>query len=451
MKVETDRKGDTVTAGEPMTLKVSVKNNAKEPIHQLRAITKSDGGYYDEKELVFGLVEPGKTITRTVPFGWCDIDGRRPGSTKPLGKDAKRVCKIPMDAVTRQDVVKVRFFAEGGAAPRDAEIRPTVKSLPRPVFAYSYQVVDTRPGNGDGQVQRGEAVTIYLTVKNVGTGKSNETQANIRNVTGDGLYLRAGRYELPSMNPGDVRQVAFTFDVLDGLTDNFAKVELSIADRDLRVVSSDKLVIPIARSGLALSPASGRVSMAELAPVRGQPNNSAPVVGELPKGTVLERQATFGSYTKVLIDDQRIGFVETSLLKDTGAPAGKVTLQPLFSHSPPLLDMKPTALSTRSDKVHIEGTATDGDRVLDVYVFVGAHKVFYQSNRKGSDKTKLPFAFDADLQPGVNVVTVVARESEDTASRHTIVVRKDGKNGEALATPKGDEFGADWEFVGDDD
>ena len=36
-------------------------------------------------------------------------------------------------------------------------------------------------------------------------------------------------------------------------------------------------------------------------------------------------------------------------------------------------------------------------------------KVFYRSNRKGSDKKALPFAFDAALRPGINVVTVVAR------------------------------------------
>lgn len=448
LKLETDRKADTVTAGEPMNLKVTVKNNGKEPIYQLRALTKSDGGYYDEKELVFGKIEPGKSRTATVPFGWCELDGKKPGSTKPVPTDAKRVCKIPLDAITRQDVVKVRFFAEGGAAPKDQELRPTVQSLPRPAFAFSYQISDNRPGNGDGQIQRGEGVTLYLTVKNVGTGRSFETQANIRNLTGDGLYLRAGRFELPSMNPGDVREVAFTFDVLDGLTDNFAKVEMSIADRDLRVVSSEKIVIPITRAGVFVNQAGGKVVAESAAQVRGQPLPSAPLVGEVAKGSGLDRLGTFGAFTKVRIDGDRFGFVESSAIKD-GAGA-KLVFKPHLTHSPPLIELKPAALATRGDKVKIEGTATDGDRVLDVYVFVGAHKVFYQSNRKGADPLKLGFAFDASLNPGMNVVTVVARENEDTASRHTIVVRRDGPNGEALTTPKSDEFGADWEFVGGD-
>lgn len=449
VQVKTDRKGDTVTAGEPMTLEVTVKNNSAEPIYQLRAVTKSDGGYYDEKELVFGKVEPGKTRVATAPLGWCELEGKKPGSTKPVPQDAKRSCKLPMDAVARQDVVKVRFFAEGGEPPRDGEIRPTVQSLPRPIFAYTYQVADNRPGNGDGQLSRGEGATIYVTVKNVGKGRSYETWANLRNVTGDGLLLRAGRFDLSGMKPGDLRQVAMTFDVLDQLAENFAKLEISVVDRDLKVISNEKLQLPITRSGLHINPASGSVALADGAPVRGQPAAAARVVGELAKGSVTERLGTFGDFTKVKLEGDRFGFVENRLLKDGGGPQ-KVAFTALLSRSPPMLEVKPAALATRGNKVMIEGVATDGDRVLDTYVFVGSHKVFYQSNRKGADPKRLEFKYEATLQPGMNVVTVVARESEDTATRYTMVVRRDGANGEALPTPKSELFGEDWEFIGDE-
>src|SRR5207249_4939011 len=68
----------------------------------------------------------------------------------------------------------------------------TVRALERPTFAYTYDIVDNRKGNGDGRVQRDEAFTMYLTVKNVGKGKSHETQANVRNLSGDGLLLHEG-------------------------------------------------------------------------------------------------------------------------------------------------------------------------------------------------------------------------------------------------------------------
>lgn len=446
VQVTTDHPGDAVIAGQPMTLKVSVTNKGMSPVYELRAITKSDSAYYDEKELLFGRIDPGKTITAKASLGWCETEGHKPGSTTPVPNDAQRVCKLPMSAVTRQDVVKVRFSVDAGEPPPDAELRPTVKSLPQPLFAYSYQIADDRPGNGDGQLARGEGATMYLSVKNVGTGRSYETQANIRNLTGDGLLLHNGRFDISNMNPGDVRQVAFTFDVLDVLKENLVKVELSVADRDLGVASSEKVSVPVTSTGFNIEPAHEVVIADAQLKVRGQPLAPARVVGEIKKGSTMDRVGTYGDFAKVVIGGTRFGFVESSGIAPAGARRSKIAFDPALVRSPPLLDVAPGKLATRDDHVRIEGVAQDGDQVLDAYVFVGPRKVFYQSNKKASDPTKLAFGLDVGLNPGVNVINVVARESEDTATRHTIVVRRDGPNGEALPTPKAELLGYDWDF-----
>jgi carboxyl-terminal processing protease len=189
--------------------------------------------------------------------------------------------------------------------------------------------------------------------------------------------------------------------------------------------------------------ATGKVALQSVAGVRGQPLGAAPVVGELDKGSVVEKLGTFGPYTKVGLGDDRFGFVETKALKDGAAGALKVALKPLLTHSPPLLEVTPAKLAVRDAKVHLEGQANDSDKVLDAFIFVGSRKVFYQSNRKAEDPTKLKFSLDTELQPGVNIITVVARESEDTTSRYTMIVRRDGPNGEALKTTRGEALGDD--------
>ena len=451
VKVSTDRANDTFSAGEQVMLKVSVKNKGTAPVYQLRATTKSDGGYYDEKEFAFGKIAPGETRTATAPLGFCDVEGHKPGSSAPMPDNAKRVCKVPLDADARADVVKVRFFSEGAEAPPDAELRPTLNALPQPIFAYNYEVVDNRPGNGDGQLARGEGATVYLAVKNVGKGHSYETQANLRNLTGDGLLIHNGRFDISNMKPGELRSVAFTFDVLDQLTENTINFEISVADRELRVVSTEKVKIPLSKGPLAISKAQGKVVLVSAAPVRGQPLAAAAVVGEVDKGSILERLGTFGGFTKVGLGDDRFGFVETTTLKDSAAGAAKIGYKPHLSHSPPLLEVTPAKLATRDNKVRIEGQAADGDRVLDAFIFVGPRKVFYQSNRKAPDPTKLKFAIDTELQPGINVITVVARESDDSATRTTMIVRRDGPNGEPLPSPKGDTATEDWSIAGDGD
>ena len=62
-----------------------------------------------------------------------------------------------------------------------------VESLPRPVFAYAWQLVDD--GNGDGLVQRGEKYHLQVSIKNTGMGASTkDAQVILRNATGDGVF-----------------------------------------------------------------------------------------------------------------------------------------------------------------------------------------------------------------------------------------------------------------------
>jgi len=167
------------------------------------------------------------------------------------------------------------------------------------------------------------------------------------------------------------------------------------------------------------------------------------------KGSIVDVLGKYGDFTKIALGGTRFGFVEAPGLTPAGGRKGKLTFEPILGRSPPLLEVAPGKLASRDDHVRIEGTAHDQDQVLDAYVFVGARKVFYQSNKKSNEPTKLAFGLDVALNPGVNVINVVARESEDTATRHTIVVRRDGPNGESLPTPKAELLGYDWEFTSD--
>jgi carboxyl-terminal processing protease len=447
--VRSDRKDDTAVAGETMALEVTVENKGTTPVYQLRATTKSDNAYLSDKELVFGRIDPGKKKVSRAPLGWCSVDGRKTATVKPLLAHAKRVCRIPLEAATRQDIVRVQFSGAGGEVPADIELRPTVKSLPKPVFAYGYHVVDNRPGNGDGQLERGEGATIYLTVKNVGKGSSFETQANLRNLTGDGLLLHAGRFDISNMKPGDERQVALTFDVLKNLEEDTVKVELSVIDRDLRVASSEKLTLPVVQTGLAVQAATGKVLVSNQARVIAQPVASAAIVGELATGSVVERLGAFGEFTKVRIDSDRFGWIPSHLGSDAGARPSTVSFKPWMRRSPPLIEMEPTALAAREPRLILKGLAQDNDRVSDVFIFVGNRKVFYRANPQKGDTQRLAFETETTLNPGVNVITVVARENADTVSRVNLIVRRDGPDGATLPTPKSDLFGEGWEFEGE--
>jgi carboxyl-terminal processing protease len=439
VKVETDRAGNEASAGDPIQLRVTVTNKGTVPLHRLYAVSKSDNPMFDQKELVIGKLEPGKSKTATAPLGWCEVEGRKPGQTAPPPKDAPRVCRIPRDALTRQDGITLRFEEARNRAPAKAETRVAIKALDRPVFAYSFQVSDARKGNGDGRVQRGEQLTMFVTVKNVGKGRSFETQANLRNLSGDGLLLRDGRFDISNMQPGDVKKIAFTFDVEAQLAENEAKVELSIADRDLRETVVEKVKMPIAPASAVAAGSGAMRAKAGGAALYESPDATSRVFARLPQGTAAPSQGTSGEFVKVGLGDGRFAFARASELESGGAPGASVAIDDQMRHAPPAIELGAVALSTRDAAITVKGTASDADRLLDGYIFVGSRKVFYRSNRNGSDPKKMPFDAQVPLRPGVNVVTVVARETPDTVGRKTFIVRRDGSGGELLATPKTDD------------
>jgi carboxyl-terminal processing protease len=447
VKIETERASATagtagtsvqgeVTAGEPMNLKVTVTNKGTAPLFRLYGVTKSDDPMFDNKELIIGRLDPGKSRTATAPLGWCDTEGHKVGSTAPLPKDAPRVCRIPRDALTRADGIKIHFEEARSRAPADAETRVAVKALEHPVFAYGYQIADNRKGNGDGRLQRGESLTMFLTVRNTGRGRSYDTQANLRNLSGDGLLLHEGRFDLSNMNPGEVRRVQFTFDVDQQLADPEAKIELSISDRDLRESVVEKVRIPFA-TPVTITPASGTVHAGRGgAQLFEAPDATSRVFGKLAPGVVTSESGTAGEFDKVSLGDGRFGFVRASEVEAGGALQATLTFEDAMAHAPPAIEVSAPALATREPSAVIKGLTTDNDRLLDAYVFVNSRKVFYQSNRNGSDPRSMAFSADLPLRPGVNLVNIIARETPDTVGHKVFVIRRDGKNGELLTTPK---------------
>jgi carboxyl-terminal processing protease len=186
-----------------------------------------------------------------------------------------------------------------------------------------------------------------------------------------------------------------------------------------------------------------------ISPANGTYKPRVPGAGlyEAPEGRLFARLADrafvsaigkSGEFLKVQLGDGRFGFVKLGEMETT---AGALVPQfdDSFQRMPPLIELGPVALSTRDTHIQLKGVASDTERLLDSYIFVGTRKVYYRSNRTSSDPKKMTVEADLPLRPGANLVTVVSRENQDTVGRKIFVVRRDGPNGETLATPKSEE------------
>jgi carboxyl-terminal processing protease len=418
VQVESTTSSDKGVAGQPFELKVKVTNTGKAALYRLRAQTKSDYPLFNGRELVFGKLQPGESREWSTTLGFCSTD-----------KD-KRKCVLPEDTTDRADGIKIVFDEAHGHAPAAAEIRTQLQALQRPQFSYQVQVADTA-GDGDGRIERGETATVYFDVQNTGKGKALNVTANLRNITGPGVLLRDGRFELKEVPPGEARRVAFTFDVSPEFEGKDLQVEVSVSDTRLREFASEKLTVPVdAPAPGAPAPRTGSVILADGSPVLSAPVSSARAVARAIGPTSLKATATLGEYTRVDLGEGRPGWVESRALA-TGEAAGKLAFD--SSRMPPRLTVDHgNTLVTQNRALPLKGSATDDARIRDVYIFVGARKVYYTSNAK--DAKTLPFTADVPLEPGINYVNVFARENHDVITRQTFVVRRDGEDGSLLET-----------------
>ncbi|MGF1467271.1 MAG: MXAN_5808 family serine peptidase [Sandaracinaceae bacterium] len=440
VEVSTSAPDHRATAGEPFDLRVRVTNTGENPLFQLRAQTDADYPLFDERELVFGRLDPGETRQWSTTLGRCgnEDDGD------------ERVCRLPRLLPDRADGIRVVFDEAHGHAPPPAEIRTRVDALPRPRFAYQLQVADNFEGsNGDGLVQRGEEVSLIMHLRNTGSGRTYGTQANLRNLSGSGVLLRAGRFSIDDIQPGEDRTVRFTFQVLPDFDRDVAKLEVSVVDTELRESVSERLEIPVrAGRGSAVSSRSGEVTVGNGATVRASPSPDGAVLGRVRGGGMrFGAEAELDGFVRIQLAEDRPGWVATAEI-GAGSSSSGGSFEEDLNHMPPDLTLRQPELVTRNERITVRGTAVDEHRVRDVTIYVGARKVFYQSNRDSETPRSVSFEADLPLWPGTNFITVLARENDQAVSRRAFVVRRDGPDGALLETP---EHTDEWFSMGVED
>ena len=126
---------------------------------------------------------------------------------------------------------------------------------------------------------------------------------------------------------------------------------------------------------------------------------------------------------------------------DASAAKGQVSKDPALawvtrSAQPELEVIGLDTFVTRDDKLRIRGKAADQNRVRDLYIFAGGRKVYYESNEGSTTPRELSFDAEIPVHPGMNAIMVVAREHNNSVTRHFFMVRRDAEDGSLMETTK---------------
>jgi carboxyl-terminal processing protease len=397
-----------IAAGETVQLELTAENRGTETLKRLRAWTESENGWLDRREFLFGALKPGEKKTWAVTV------------------------KMPKDIISRRDGVTVRFADDSTVLTDTVVGELSFVELPRPSFAFNYQVLDNCEGcNGDGLVQRGESMTLLLDVTNNGTGRAQDTFATIKNAGDQNIFIEKGRFKLGELGIGETKTARFNLQVKRGWKGKDFPLRLAVIDEPLEEYTAEKLSIPVASEDappIAFEVKKGTVKLGEKTELLPSADPNARPIARLPKGGVFNEVARGSQVSVVQWDQDRVAFVRLSDVKEAkglkAAPAKETTW--LAMREPPQISLSvdPQSGGVVTDNDRFTLSAVINSRVLlDAYVLVNDQKVFFRA-ATAEDEGKMKFTTDFTLKEGNNFVTVFARESQEFLGRKTVLVRR---------------------------
>jgi carboxyl-terminal processing protease len=410
-RVQAEIRVPRTQAGGTMEMAVTAHNTGAIPLSRLRAFTKSDNSVLDRREFVFGQLLPGEKRTWTVPI------------------------KIPRYMPSRRDDITLRWEDEAGDQLEEARAETDIAELPRPAFAWTYQIVGS-----DGLLHKGEkgdTAEIIVDVKNIGTGQAFDAYAALRNLSEDKINVKKGRTKLGPLKPGEMKSATFVLEVKKPLEDA-VPVRLEVGDKELYEAQRDKLLLPAAPA-VPLTAATQPVRVQVDTTILATAQESGGRLATVKKGAVLAVHGKAGQFWRVEWQKGRMGFLPLAAAKEApGAKANlKTVAEVMQSEAPSIrlanLDTSRGGVETDQDHLTLAGSAADVNGMRDLQIFVqhenDYRKVFFRTARKPGQQavptpTQLDFHTDLPLKPGNSTVVIIAREDDDLQAQRTIVVHR---------------------------
>lgn len=408
---------DATQAGENLKVTLEVENQGSKPLHRVYGVSDSTFSLFSDHEFLFGRLMPQE---------------KKQWSTE---------IKLPKNLAGRRDLMRVDFHGGTGTALGALDVPITVKGLPRPRFTYALFLDDTEDGNGDGLLQAGEKVNLVVSIRNTGPGVAAEPTALVKNLGGSELFIETGRQQLTELSAGASATARFTFRV-QPTEEQVAKLRLQVFDGLMGDYLIEKLEFPIRRDGNQAKPHRQVVQAnQDNVPVLAAAEGSAPVLARLSQGSRVEGVADVGDFVRVKFGEV-LGYVAAADVKGAkGRPKLDAKGQPkglsfVFGRDPPRVSFVDTAgeSTTVDTETHtLKFRVQDDGPVRDVYVFHEDQKVYFDSlGTKGP--TDATASVTLKLKPGVNLVTVVAREDDEFAQREMLTIYS--TRGDPLAEKK---------------
>ena len=230
-------------------------------------------------------------------------------------KSEKLKVSIPKDMTTEEIPLDIHFEEYNGFVPAPLKALITLSGPPRPRLAYNYQILDNGTGqsvgNGDGRIQKGEAIDLLLTLKNVGKVTAKETWVEVTNQEGQHLEIRPQMIRFGQLEPDDTKQARISFTVWPDYPDQELGFGLFIKEKTQNVFLNEKVGLlidirppqQIIASNKIVTVTQDRASLLSGAGVESS------VIATVEKAQALSVTGELGDWYRVQVSDKEIGWI----------------------------------------------------------------------------------------------------------------------------------------------
>lgn len=410
MDMSVDFDGQKLIAGHEARLVMTMTNDGNRPLHRVRAASTSNYGPFNDVEFVFGRLEPGQSRSWTV-----SID-------------------TPVVDESRYDIITTHAYADEIDLERGTAFPFEVSGVDGSHWGFSYWIDDSEYGNGDGVLQVGERAALSMRVTNTGAGDSGESIIYLRNNSDSAMFLHDGRETVERIGPGKTHTATFGFDVQEMPEDGLLKLDAEIFDTVYNELLSEPLELEVrgASDQLEVTQRGGHIVVtAARAPIKSQPTTSIESLAEASRNATLPVSRSVPGWYFVNFDGGA-GWVPEGAVQyhDEPAAASNDMIRDRLQFQAPIVELDRETLVTSSEEYLLRGALTDDEEVRDYYISVTT-----RSDNHRIRRTKRVYQLvSADsatidqivrLSPGLNTITVVARDNEELQSITSINVYYD--------------------------
>ena len=412
LSLNTDRPDNSYTAGEEYTIHATVTNNGDAPVYRIAGRTESTLGRANDKEFIFGRIDPGQSVSRDLRI------------------------KTNRAQSSRVDSFNLKLYADDGSPIPDKSVQSAsiflaTTAIPQPAFTIHYAILDhdgASSKTGNSLLDDNEKITMRVWVSNEGEGVAEKPLIFIKNKSKD-IKLVDARVETESLKKGDLLHRDFVFETGE-VGQNDVELELHVYDK----ASTHSLVERIAfktSKGIDLKSAAvthtnSTGKLRESAPLYVSPTSASNTLMSIPADTIVKTDAVVGDYSHIQAGSQIVGWIATAEIEAAGNIATTEDLSIKTISTIPRLTLHEMPHVTDSDSIEISADLASWAPLKDYYIYTAAEidhtyqfeKVAYEQLSQDSTqlRTKVP------LQPGLNSIRLYVRDNNKSEAHETVMV-----------------------------